>query len=187
MVYACRLHARQYRKGSRIPYFSHLLAVASLVLEHGGGEDEAIAALLHDAVEDQGGTPILAEIEARFGAPVASIVQGCTDAVTIPKPPWRERKERYIARLAHEPPQVRLVSAADKLHNARSIVSDYRCLGEALWDRFHGGRDGTLWYYQAVSTVLVDRGPAALALELARVVQEMERLANPERSPPDFS
>ena len=144
------MHAEQRRKLSGEPYLAHLLAVAAIVMEHGGNEDEAIAALLHDAVEDQGGLATLEEIRRRFGRPVAEIVDGCTDAAETPKPPWRQRKEAFIARLTNAPASVRLVVAADKLHNARSILRDYRRLGESLWGHFRGGREGTLWYYRAV-------------------------------------
>jgi len=124
--YAYTLHARQTRKGSNIPYIAHLLGVTALVLEDGGSEDEAIAALLHDAVEDQGGMKTLMEIRRRYGDLVAEIVEGCTDAIASPKPPWRQRKERYIEHLRHASPAVRRVSLSDKLHNARSILEDLR-------------------------------------------------------------
>ncbi len=159
--YAAEVHRRQRRKGTSIPYVSHLLAVCSLVLEDGGGEDEAIAALLHDAVEDQGGRDRLEEIHRRFGDHVARIVEGCTDAETIPKPPWRERKERYIAHLRSASRAVLRVSAADKLHNARAILADYRGLGEPLWERFNGRRDGTLWYYRALTSAFKEGVPAS--------------------------
>ncbi len=175
--YAADVHRTQLRKGTAIPYVSHLLAVCSLVLEDGGGEDEAIAALLHDAVEDQGGRGRLEEIRRRFGDHVAHIVDGCTDAEAIPKPPWRERKERYIAHLRSASPEVLRVSAADKVHNARAILADYRVLGEPLWERFNGGRDGTLWYYRTLASVLGQAGAGHLADELDRVVSEIERLA----------
>ncbi len=176
LVYARQLHSGQVRKGTQIPYVSHLLAVASLVLEAGGGEDEAIAALLHDAVEDQGGSPTLAVIRERFGETVAGIVEGCTDTYVVPKPPWRARKEAYVHHLRRAAPAVRLVSLADKLHNARAIVSDLRRHGHALWDRFNGGRDGTLWYYRAVADALEGTESAWLVEELQRVVDEMDRL-----------
>jgi len=153
------------------------LAVASLVIEHGGDEDEAIAALLHDAVEDQGGLETHDRIAARFGATVAEIVMGCSDSTIEPKPPWRSRKEAYIAHIAAgAPDSVLLVSAADKLHNARAILTDYREQGEALWQRFTGGRAGTLWYYRALADVFAARGPEALAQELEAVVGEIEAL-----------
>ena len=177
LVYASQLHREQIRKGSGVPYVTHLLAVAAIVGEHGGSEDEVIAALLHDAVEDQGGQPRLEEIRARYGEDVAAIVWGCTDADTVPKPPWRERKEAYVAHLAEATPSIRLVSSADKLHNARSILLDLRTLGPALWDRFTGGRDGTLWYYRALADAFLRLSPGPLADELARTVGEIERLA----------
>lgn len=177
LVLATQLHARQQRKETDIPYVAHLLAVASLALEHGANEDEAIAALLHDAVEDQGGAATLEKIRRRFGETVASIVSACTDSTTVPKPPWRARKEAYVAHLRHASASARLVSACDKLHNARSILSDYRVQGEALWGRFNGGREGTLWYYDALVREFQASGPLALADELARVVAEIKRLA----------
>ena len=176
--YAARLHATQLRKGSGVPYVAHLLSVAGIALHYGAGEDEAIAALLHDAVEDQGGAPILAEIERRFGPSVAAIVAGCTDADTIPKPPWRGRKEAYLAHVAEASTSVRLVSAADKLDNARSILSDYRQLGESLWSRFTGGREGTLWYYRSLVTAFRAAGDGPLVAELDRVVSELERVTS---------
>ena len=148
LSYAVGLHAEQRRKLSGEPYVAHLLAVAALVMEHGGNEEEAIAALLHDAVEDQGGLATREEIRRRFGDAVAAIVDGCTDTTETPKPPWRRRKEAYIARLRDASTSVRLVAAADKLHNARSILREYRRLGESLWGHFHGGREGTLWYFR---------------------------------------
>jgi GTP pyrophosphokinase len=177
LVYATRLHAAQRRKGSDIPYVAHLLSVAALVLEDGGDEDQAIGALLHDAVEDQGGAPVRDEIRRRFGDRVVAIVDGCTDADTIPKPPWRKRKERYIEHLGHAPPEVLRVSMADKIHNARAVLDDYRRLGEALWSRFNGGRDGTLWYYRTLVETYRGRHAGPLIDELARVVSELERLA----------
>ena len=125
LCWAHDLHRHQLRKGTPVPYIAHLLAVTAIVLEHCGSEDEAIAALLHDAVEDQGGPATRAEIQRRFGEHVAAIVDGCTDADTIPKPPWQQRKEAYLAHLVGETsPSVRLVSSADKLHNVRSIIAD---------------------------------------------------------------
>ena len=179
LVYASQLHREQLRKGSETPYVGHLLAVAALVLENGADEDEAIAALLHDAMEDQGGRPTLAEIRRRFGPRVAEIVEGCSDSDTVPKPPWRERKERYIAHLADASPSVLLVCAADKLHNARSIVADLRRQGNAIWQIFNGGKEGTLWYYREVLAALRRRSAApALVEQLAAAVAEMERLAS---------
>lgn len=149
--YTMTLHARQARKGSQIPYVSHLFSVASIALEHGATEEEAMAALLHDAIEDQGGEPIRQEIKQRFGDAVVAIVNGCTDADVTPKPPWRPRKETYIAHVATTTPSVRLISASDKLDNSQDIVADYQVVGEDLWERFEGGKKvGTLWYYRAL-------------------------------------
>ena len=179
LTFAAELHSTQTRKGTDIPYVAHLLAVCGTVLENGGIEDEAIAALLHDGIEDQGGAPTREVIRARFGDRVVEIVDGCTDAEGEPKPPWRQRKEAYLAHLRDAPAAVLLVSAADKLHNARAVLTDYRELGEALWDRFNGGREGTLWYYQSLVDVLgaTPAAPQQLASELARTVGELVRLA----------
>ena len=182
LVFAAQLHKDQRRKGSGVPYVSHLLAVAALVIEHGGDEDEAIAALLHDAIEDQGGPKAREEIRSQFGDRVTEIVDGCTDSETIPKPPWKERKLAYIAHLAEASTSVRLVSAADKLHNARSILIDYRGLGEEIWQRFQGRKTGTLWYYRSVLDVLSHSGKTPLVAELDRVVRELEQLAAPQSS-----
>ncbi len=177
LTFAAQLHAGQTRKGTDIPYISHLLGVTSIVLEHGADEDEAIAALLHDAVEDAGGVDTLEKIRVRFGETVAEIVAGCTDAWTDPKPPWRARKEAYIAHLRTASPSELLVSTADKLHNARTILKDYRVLGEGIWKRFNGGKTGTLWYYRSLVQVLQIRYPSTLVDELDRVVCELARIA----------
>lgn len=176
LVFATQLHAAQRRKGSSIPYISHLLAVCSIVLEYGGNEDEAIAALLHDAIEDQGGPLAREEIRRRFGETVVEIVDGCTDTDAFPKPPWRQRKEVYIAHIRTASASVRLVSAADKLHNARSVLADYRILGDALWQRFRGGKEGTLWNFRALVDALRAAGTSPLVEELERVVSEIEQL-----------
>ncbi len=176
VAYAARLHAKQKRKGTERPYLGHLLGVASIVLTHGGDEDAAIAALLHDAVEDQGGRPRLAEIRRKFGARVAHIVDGCTDSFTDPRLPWLVRKAAYIAHIAHAPAQVRLVSAADKLHNAREILDDYCQVGDAVWGRFSKGKQGTLWYYRALVMAFRAAGSSPLVEELERVVTELHRL-----------
>jgi (p)ppGpp synthase/HD superfamily hydrolase len=177
LCYASRLHATQKRKGTGIPYISHLLAVTAIVLEQGGSEDEAIAALLHDAVEDQGGAKTREEIRRRFGENVVAIVDGCTDTDLEPKPEWWERKRRYIEHLHHAPSSVQLVAAADKLHNVRSIVADYRQLGEAIWGRFNGGREGTLWYYRELADTFCRISPSSLAEELDRTVCMLEEVA----------
>ena len=173
---AARLHAKQIRKGSDVPYLTHLLGVTAIALEYGASEDEAIAALLHDAVEDAGGRPTLESLRDQFGDSVAHIVEQCSDAFEQPKPPWRQRKEAYLAHLTDATPSTRLVSASDKLHNLRSILKDYRVLGEELWQRFRGGRDGTLWYYAALVDEFSEGGPHELGRELKRTLDELKRL-----------
>ena len=184
LTYAARLHKDQTRKGTGTPYVTHLLAVAAIVGENGGTEDETVAALLHDAPEDRGGKERLEDIRARFGDTVAKIVDGCTDTYEDPKPAWQPRKEAYVKHLATAPASVRLVSAADKLHNARSILADLRSLGDELWDRFTGRKDGTLWYYRALVEAYYEAGTNAVVEELDRVVREIEVLArqDPENS-----
>ncbi len=177
LTYAARLHRDQTRKGTNTPYVTHLLAVAAIVGENGGTEDETVAALLHDAPEDRGGRERLEDIRARFGQTVAEIVAGCTDTYEEPKPAWRPRKEAYVARMAEAPASVRLVSAADKLHNARSILADMGTLGDGLWERFTGGKDGTLWYYRALVEAYAEAGANPIVEELDRVVSEIEALA----------
>lgn len=175
--YAAALHSGQKRKGSDVPYISHLMAVCALVLEMGGDEDQAIAALLHDAVEDQGGQPALQEIRRRFGERVARLVEACTDADTIPKPPWRPRKEKYIRHLQTAPPEVLPIVLADKIHNARIILRDYRELGDAVWRRFQGGKEGTLWYYRTLAATLEKMDSSWATQELARIVSELDHAA----------
>ena len=175
---ASELHSSQPRKGTNVPYISHLLAVASLVIEHGGDEDEAIAGLLHDAVEDCGGLPTLSRIRNEFGDKVADIVDGCTDAYTEEKPDWRPRKEAYIMHLEDASASVLLVSSADKLHNARSILSDYREIGDALWSRFTASGEDTLWYYRSITDVFLRRRPSPLSGELHITVSELARLVS---------
>ena len=171
--FAAEKHKGQTRKTSTIPYIAHLMGVTSLVLEFGGDEDLAIVALLHDVVEDCGGEPILKEVRRQFGPRVAKIVDGCTDTYETPKPPWRERKENYIRHLKSADAGTRLVSAADKVNNVRSIIADYREVGEAIWGRFNGGREGTLWYYRALLDEFL-RKPNRLIRELELAVQELE-------------
>jgi (p)ppGpp synthase/HD superfamily hydrolase len=177
LVYASHVHGGQVRKGTTaIPYLSHLLMVAGLVLEYGGDEDEAIAALLHDAVEDQGGLARRLDIDCRFGPRVAAIVDGCTDAVGSPKPAWRARKEAYLRHLDTVSASARLVSAADKLANVRSIIKDYRAFRSDVWGRFNGGREGTLWYYRALADAYTRLGPPPLAAALSAAIRELEAL-----------
>jgi len=177
LSYAARLHAKQKRKGTDEPYIGHLLGVASLALQYGGDEDEAIAALLHDAAEDQGGRATLRTIERKFGRKVATIVEACSDSFETSRPQWRERKEAHIAKIRSTSPNVKFVCAADKLHNARSILADYRLIGDRLWKRFRGKKEGTLWYYREMAAAVRRTGSDPLAEELDRVVREMNRLA----------
>ncbi|MFZ3265781.1 MAG: HD domain-containing protein [Terriglobales bacterium] len=172
--YAAKWHAGQARKGTAVPYLSHLMAVASLVLE-AGDEEMAIAALLHDVVEDCGGMQRLREIRRQFGARVAKIVEGCTDSFGEPKPEWMERKKSYLREVQHADGETRLVSASDKLHNVRTILADYRQDGEKIWKRFNGKKEGTLWYYRALSDEY-GRKPNRITRELEIAVTELERL-----------
>jgi (p)ppGpp synthase/HD superfamily hydrolase len=174
--YAAGKHASQTRKQTAVPYLSHLMAVAALVLEAGGDEDMAIAALLHDVVEDCGGMPRLREVREQFGQRVAKIVEGCTDSFGEPKPEWVERKKDYLREVKHADAQTRLVSASDKLHNVRTILADYRQDREAIWSRFSGKKDGTLWYYRALSDEFQRRGPNRITDELELAVAELERI-----------
>jgi GTP pyrophosphokinase len=178
VAWAVRLHDGQVRKGTGIPYAAHVLAVSAIALEHGADEDVAIAALLHDSVEDCGGELTGELVAARFGPRVARIVAGCTDATVTPKPPWAARKAAYLAHLPGASPDVLLVSASDKLHNARSILTDHRRIGDAIWGRFTGGREGSLWYYRSLVAAYERAGtvPPALLAELDGVVGELEAL-----------
>jgi (p)ppGpp synthase/HD superfamily hydrolase len=177
--YASNLHRTQTRKGGDTPYVGHLLSVASLVIEGGGTETQAIAGLLHDAVEDQGGAPVLAEIREKFGDDVAVIVAECSDTDEVPKPPWKPRKERYIAHLATASGATVLVSLADKLDNARAILRDYRDLEDELWARFseHDPHEH-LWYYESLLAVFKARNSSWLVDELERVLIELRNLVS---------
>jgi (p)ppGpp synthase/HD superfamily hydrolase len=177
LAYTSQLHRTQLRKGCEIPYISHLLAVAAIALENGADEDQAIAALLHDAVEDQGGLPQLEAIRARFGDNVAAMVADCTDAHGEPKPEWRPRKEAYIASLANKPARSLAVSLADKTHNASAINADLRGVGSEVWDRFTAEKHETLWYYRALAQAFREKAPGIAAERFAREVAEMEELA----------
>ena len=181
LAYACQVHHGQRRKGTGIPYIAHILGVAALALEYGADEEEAIAALLHDAAEDGGGEATLAEIRARFGDVVGDIVLGCSDSLVEDpedKLPWQERKENYLAHLENASASVCLVSAADKLHNVRSIIRDYHEHGDAIWDRFQGRRDGTLWYYETVADTLIRRQRTQLTRDLQDEVDELLKITN---------
>jgi (p)ppGpp synthase/HD superfamily hydrolase len=172
LAYANQVQGLQKRKGSDVPYLAHLLEVSSIVLQHGGDEDEAIAGLLHDAPEDAGGRARLEDIRLRFGDRVADIVDGCSDTYESPKPPWRGRKDAYLARIPQLSPSARLVSAADKLANARSLLDDYRSIGDGLWQRFKGGRE-TLWYQRAVADAFLAVEQTPLTTQLHLVVSEL--------------
>ena len=181
LIYANQVHQGQHRKGTGIPYMAHILGVAAIALEYGASEDEAVGALLHDAAEDGGGEARLAEIRARFGDAVGDIVFGCSDSLVEhpeDKLPWRERKEGYLAHVEGASTSVCLVSAADKLHNVRSISRDLRMHGDEVWERFQGKRDGSLWYYEAVADALCRRYFSALTKDLQREVEELLALAN---------
>jgi len=171
--YASVVHGGQTRKATEIPYFAHVLGVAALVLDHGGDEDQAIAGLLHDAAEDVGGAGRLEDIRVRFGDRVADIVEVCSDTLEDPKPPWRARKEAFLATLPTAYADAMPVVAADKLHNARSILRDYQLIGEELWGRFRAGRKGQLWYYGELVPIFRERIPGPLAEELAHVVDRI--------------
>ncbi len=178
LALAVEAHDGQKRKGTAIPYIAHPMAVASIALEHGADEEQAMAALLHDAVED-GGAHYAQRIRAAFGDRVADIVQGCTDGVPDAsgiKEKWKPRKERYIAHLQHASDDVLLVSGSDKLHNARAIVEDLLTIGPAVFDRFSASKAQTLWYYETLAGVFTRRGtPVAKALN--DTVRRMQELA----------
>ena len=176
IAHALDIHASQQRKGAGTPYIGHLLAVASLVIEAGGDEEQAMAGVLHDAIEDVGAEQE-AEIARRFGPRVARIVRACTDADSFPKPPWRERKEAYLRHLRETESDVLIVSCADKLHNARAIVTDLRTHGTGMFARFNTGRDGTLWYYAALAEVFAEMMPGPISRDLSLAVSEMHALA----------
>ena len=177
LVYASVVHGGQVRKATGIPYIAHLLGVASIAFEYGSDENEAIGALLHDAAEDAGGAARIDDIRVRFGQKVATIVEGCTDTLETPKPPWRERKEKYLAHLKETDASTRLVSAADKLFNVRSILRELRQRGDAVWARFSGGKKDRLWYYRALVIAFRQHGDhSALIDELDHVVNEIEKL-----------
>jgi GTP pyrophosphokinase len=176
------LHRFQERKGSGVPYVAHLIGVSSLVLEYGGTEDDAIAALFHDAVEDQGGLEVLARLEREFGSAVASVVLACTDSHETPKPPWRARKERYVAHLAEAPANAQLVSACDKLYNLRTLLHDHRLVGESVWQRFTGGREGVLWYYAALAAAFSITNPVVTELREAAAELAQRAAATGPRS-----
>jgi (p)ppGpp synthase/HD superfamily hydrolase len=173
--YAADLHKAQPRKGTDAPYVSHLLAVASFVIESGGDEDSAIAALLHDAAEDHGGRERVDDIRARFGEKAARIVEDCTDSWTNPKEDWRIRKERYVEHAKKLDRDSLRVSAADKVHNAYTILRDLRTHGDGVWRRFNASPDDILWYYDTLVRSFRESGGHPLVDELERVVRGIKR------------
>jgi (p)ppGpp synthase/HD superfamily hydrolase len=173
--YAHEAHAQQTRKGTETPYIAHLMGVASIVLDDGGSEDEAIAALLHDAAEDQGGRERLVDIRTRFGDAVAQIVEDCTDSWETPKRPWLERKQAYVRHARKLAPSSLRVSAADKVHNTYAILRDLRNTGEAVWSRFKAGPDDVIAYYDALVRAYRDAGGGPLVDELDRIVRGIHR------------
>lgn len=178
--FAAHAHRGQRMKGGSIPYMAHILGVAGITLLYGGNEEEAIVALLHDVLEDTQATP--EELEERFGARVRTFVELCSDTQEQPKPPWRPRKEHHLQVLETAPKEVLFVYAADKLQNARAMLKDYRVVGEELWDRFKGGKEGTFWYYRSCIRLFRRRGTCpALVDELERTLDELQRLAGTER------
>ena len=178
--YAARAHAGQRRANDGRPYIAHLLRVAGLVIQDGGSEDEAIAALLHDAVEDQGGVERLDDIRERYGPTVAEIVDECTDTYGEPSPPWRTRKERYLAELDDSSPGALRVSLADKLDNVSSLSRAYRIEGPALWARSNKSPEDVRWYYGTLAARFAELRPGPLADELDRTVAELERMLTAE-------
>ncbi len=175
-LFANRLHSEQKRKGTSIPYISHLIGVASLVMEDGGDEDQVIAALLHDAVEDQGGRETLEKIRSRFGDRVAAIVEGCTDSFRFPKFTWMSRKSEHLKKLADSSPETIRVALADKLYNSRSLVRDLRVSKSIVWQRFSCTPDQMLWYYQELVSLFERRSTSPNVFELGRTVRELEAL-----------
>lgn len=174
-IYANHLHAKQVRKMSGVPYMAHLLSVAALVLEDGGSEDEAIAALLHDAVEDQGGLPTRAAIYEQFGDRVGEIVDGCTERRTLPKPPWKERKLQYLNNLRHASTEVLRVSLADKLHNVRSLLADWQWYGDRVWDEFNSSPKEKLWFYQSLVQIYSQSFESRMLDELKQLVTKLQQ------------
>jgi GTP pyrophosphokinase len=174
-AYTHDTHADHTRKGTGVPYLGHLMGVASIVIDDGGSEDEAIAALLHDAAEDRGGRERLEDIRARFGEAVARIVEDCTDSWTTPKAPWMERKQKYVEHAKTLPPDSLRVSAADKVHNAYAILRDLRNVGDQVWERFNASADDIVAYYQALVRSFREAGGGRLVDELDRIVRAIER------------
>ncbi len=178
---ACGLHGKDNRKGTNIPYMSHLMIVAGMVMENGDYEYEVNAALLHDAVEDKGGKEILSEIREKFGKNTAKIVADCSDTFEDPKPPWEERKKKYIKELPNKQASSRLVSLADKIHNARAILKDYLEIGDKLWERFNASKEDTIWYYRTLLKCfqeIDEPNHRMLVNELKGIINNLEGVMN---------
>lgn len=174
LLFANRIHAQQKRKASGAPYLAHILGVTALVLEDGGSEEEAIAALLHDAAEDQGGEEVLAAIREKFGEKVEQIVRECSDTLVSPKPPWKERKEDHLNGLENALPETIRIMQADKVYNARNLQRTLIEQGPQTWQNFKGGREGTLWYFRQMHTLLSQTHSGYLMDELARLIEVLE-------------
>lgn len=173
LQFTFEIHKPQIRKGTGVPYISHLMAVTAMVLENGGTEDQAIAALLHDAVEDQGGLKTLLEIRRRYGVLVADLVSDLSDSASDPKPPWRMRKEAYINHLPNANPKSHLISISDKLHNARSLITDYQREGDSIWLRFNAPKKEILWYYSTLVDYFSEHASGPLVEELEKAVSQL--------------
>lgn len=172
--FAYQLHKNQLRKGSGVPYLSHLLGVAGLVMEDGGTETEVIAALLHDAVEDQGGAPTLERIKLKFGTHVAAIVDFCTESLETPQPPWRERKLATIRKVALASESEYRILLADKLHNLWTIRNAFWRYGDAVWERFKGGKEGSLWYYRELLSNFQERGDHPFLEDMEAILKALQ-------------
>ena len=177
LAFASRTHRGQHRKGTDVPYISHLLAVCALVLENGGDEDQAVAALLHDAPEDQGGRDMLDSIRTEFGTRVACLVEASGEPAELKEASWRERKEAFLRNIADAPLDSLLVIAADKAHNLACLLDDHRILGDAVFDRFNGGKAGTLWYYGRLADTLASSVPSPLAFRLTEAARALQAVA----------
>ena len=178
--FALKLHSKQFRKGTKIPYFFHLSSVSNHVIENGGDTNEAIAGLLHDAVEDQGGLRVLKEIKKQFGSKVAKIVDECSDTVVVPKPPWQERKKKYISDIKKKGQSSMFVSLCDKLHNGTCIVNDYKRVGKKIWNRFTASPKQVAWYYESLYKEFSKhlKGHKVLKDNYLMVVKEIKKAAS---------
>ena len=174
LVLANQIHAIQKRKDSGAPYMAHLLGVAALVLEDGGSEDEAIAALLHDSAEDHGGEEILKTIGEKFGEKVAQIVRECSDTLEQEKPPWKPRKQAHLKLLENALPETIRVMMADKVYNARTLLYGLESNGDEVWRNFKGGREGTIWYFREMYALFSKRSSSFMLRELARLIAALE-------------